>query len=332
MSDKVELKHGNGGIHMQSLVDEMTSLLNSPVNTQADAVSFTQTEEGQWLTSTDGFSVEPLFFPGGSIGSLAVNGTVNDLSVAGAIPRYLTLNLFIEEGFSKKDLSTLLKDFAKAAEKANVQVIAGDTKVLPMGQVPGILMATTGLGIKTDNRILSMDSIQAGDAIIVSGPLGDHGAAVMLAREEFGLSGELASCCASVTELTQAALQFDGLRFMRDPTRGGLTTVLHDLAEQTQLCPVIEEVQLPIRPQVKSICSMLGYDPLTLASEGRVVSVIRHDQASDLLACWKKLKGGEQAAVIGQLKKGQDNPILVTELGGETYLQPLQDDPLPRIC
>ncbi|MEJ2043377.1 MAG: hydrogenase expression/formation protein HypE [Reinekea sp.] len=332
MTEKVELKHGNGGQHMQRLIDRLTRHWAQPTDTTVDAAVFLNHNDTQWLTTTDGFSVEPLIFPGGSIGSLAVNGTVNDLAVSGALPRFLTLNLFLEEGLEITLLETIMADFANSAQKANVQIIAGDTKVLPRGQVPGILMATTGLGIKASPLTLGTAQIQPGDAIVSSGTLGDHGAAVMLARQDFGLSGELLSCCAAVTELTQAALAFDGLRFMRDPTRGGLTTVLHDIARDTRLTPAVFETSLPIKNETRSLCDMLGYEPLTLASEGRVIAVVAKNQVDGLVNRWRTLAGGEQATIIGEMRAGSDEPILVTALGGEKFIAPLLDDPLPRIC
>ncbi len=332
MTGKIELKHGNGGPNMQRLIKKLTQQFTQPTNVQIDAAPFLETIEGQWLTSTDGFSVDPLIFPGGSIGSLAINGTLNDLAVSGAVPKWLTLNLFLEEGLEIKTLEEIINDFATSAHQSAVNIIAGDTKVLPKGQIPGVLMATTGIGLKNAESLLGLDQIQIGDAIVCSGPLGDHGAAVMLAREDFGFSGELKSCCAPVTKLTQSALSFGGLRFMRDPTRGGLTTVLHDISEHCALTPVINEDQLPIRESVNSLCELLGYNPLTLASEGRVIAVIQTDQANDLVKTWRELPNGEQACVIGNLRDGKDDPIMVTSLGGEKYLPPLLDDPLPRIC
>jgi len=332
MSDKIELKHGNGGVNMQQLINEITEGFPGEVDTEVDSAPFLNTECGQWVTTTDGFSVDPLFFPGGSIGSIAVNGTVNDLAVAGAVPKFLTLNLFLEEGLEKELLLKALSDFKEAAKIAKVKVIAGDTKVLPRGQVPGMLMATTGLGIRSPHRHLSTSLIEQGDVIVSSGTLGDHGAAVMLAREEFGLTGSLESCCASVIPFSLAALPLNGLRFMRDPTRGGLVTILHDLSRQTELSPHILEGSLPIKPQVKSVCAMLGYDPLVLASEGRVIAVVAPDEAEELVSIWKKVPGGESSAIIGHMADHKDDPVMITELGGKKYIAPLQDDPLPRIC
>ena len=332
MSQKIELKNGNGGIHMQSLIRELLAEFTVAPNTQVDAATFLTLPDQQWLTTTDGFSVEPLFFPGGSIGSLAVNGTVNDLAVSGAVAKFLTLNLFIEEGFALNELKEIMADLARAADNAKVQIIAGDTKVLPHGQLPGVLMATTGIGVKMNPMPLGFSTIQPGDAILTSGSLGDHGAAVMLAREAFGLTGDVQSCCAPVTDLAQAAMNYSGLRFMRDPTRGGLVTVLHDLANDTQLSPRIIETALPIKPQVNAICDILGYNPLVLASEGRIVAVIDAAQADSLLNTWQAMPGGKEAAIIGTVGDTNDDPVMITELGGEKYIAPLQDDPLPRIC
>lgn len=332
MSDVIELKDGNGGVNMQTLIAELTEGFKRAVDTGVDAVPFLTLEGEQWLTTTDGFSVDPLFFPGGSIGSLAVNGTVNDLAVSGATPKFLTLNLFLEEGLEKTTLRAAMDDFKSAAQSAGVTLIAGDTKVLPRGQVPGMLMATTGLGVRSTSKVLGLSEIRPTDVIVSSGTLGDHGASVMLAREAFGLRGDIQSCCASVLPFTQSALNFEGLRFMRDPTRGGLTTVLYDIYSHTHLNPSVVEAWLPIRAEVKAMCAMLGYDPLVLASEGRVIAVIAAHQASELVQKWQLLPNGEHATIIGTVSDRQDAPILVTALGGEKYIRPLNDDPLPRIC
>ncbi len=213
------LAHGNGGRFMRELIADIFArhLANPALNVDLDAAPVTLSNDGTVLVSTDGFIVQPLEFPGGDIGSLAVNGTVNDLAVSGARPRYLTLNAFIEEGMEVEQLDRIIASLAKAARQADVQVVAGDTKVLPHGEGGGLYLATTGVGIRPHGIELGMDKIQVGDAIVVSGPVGDHGICVMLAREEFEISGDVRSDCASVLPLTESAQKFSGLRFMRDP-------------------------------------------------------------------------------------------------------------------
>lgn len=329
----ISLAHGNGGRFMRELIESIFArhLANPLLNVNADAVAVPLTE-GEVMVTTDGFTVQPLEFPGGSIGSLAVHGTVNDLAVSGATPRYLTLNAFIEEGMEIAQLDRIVASLAAAAREANVAVVAGDTKVLRRGEGGGLYLATTGVGVRPRDLRLGLDEIQAGDAILVSGPVGDHGIAVMLAREQFGLRGDLQSDAASVYPLTQRLCAIPGLRFMRDPTRGGLATVMHEIVRATGCDVRLAEPAIPVRDAVRSVCDMLGYDPMFLACEGRVVAVVAAAQAEAALAAMHSLKSGVQAAIIGEVAAGCGLVVLLTELGGERVLEELEDDPLPRIC
>jgi hydrogenase expression/formation protein HypE len=329
----IALAHGNGGRFMRELIAEVFArhLRNPYLDTQADAVAVPVRGEEIVLT-TDGFSVQPLEFPGGDIGSLAVHGTVNDLAVAGADPLYLTLNAFIEEGLEIALLDRVVASLARAAGEVPVSVVAGDTKVVRRGEGGGLYLATTGVGQRPAGLRLGMDRIREGDAVLVSGSVGDHGIAVMLAREQFGLKGELRSDAASVLPLTQAVRGLDGLRFMRDPTRGGLASVAHELVKGTGRELRLSEPAIPIRPQVQSVCEMLGYDPMYLACEGRVVAVVDPAEADALLAAWRALPGGRDAALIGHVGASGDRVVLTTALGGARMIEELEDDPLPRIC
>ncbi len=329
----ITLAHGNGGRYMRSLIkDIFAKHLSSPtLDIQADAVTL-HPEEGELMFTTDGFSVKPLEFPGGNIGSLAVHGTTNDLAVAGAIPRYLSLNAFIEEGFEVETLDRIIASLAASAKAINVEVAAGDTKVLPRGEGGGLYLATSGVGVRDPNIKLGLKQIHTGDKILVSGPIGDHGICVMLAREQFGLHGELQSDAASVLPLTTALLDLSELHFMRDPTRGGLATVAHEIALACHKNVVLEQPQIPIRETVQSVCDILGYDPMYLACEGRVVAIIGADQADQALNKWQQLPEGEDAAIVGEIRDGKPFVTLRTELGGERILEELEDDPLPRIC
>ena len=339
LSDKhVTLAHGNGGRFMRELIDEVFArhLANPALDTGADAVVLPldyDPAQQELLYTTDGFTVQPLEFPGGDIGSLAVHGTTNDLAVAGATPKYLSLNAFIEEGLEIAQLERIVKSLASAAGAIDVAVAAGDTKVLRRGEGGGLYLATTGVGVRSKSVCLGMERIQAGDAIVVSGSIGDHGIAVMLAREQFGLSGELKSDAASVLPLTQAALKLDSLRFMRDPTRGGIGAVTHEIIQATGLGVRLHQPSIPVSDPVISVCEQLGYDPYYLASEGRVVAVVAADQADALLAAWRALPEGSGAARVGVIEtSGSHGVVLETELGGERILEELEDDPLPRIC
>ena len=330
--DRISLAHGNGGRFMRELIVEVFArhLANPDLDTDADAVPI-KLNGGETLITTDGFTVQPLEFPGGDIGSLAVHGTVNDLAVAGAQPLYLTLNAFVEEGLEIAVLDRIIASMAAAARDAGVRVTAGDTKVLRRGEGGGLYLATTGVGSRLPGVAPSMQRIRDGDVLIVSGTVGDHGTAVMLAREDFGLRGDLQSDSACVLPLTKALMAFDGLRFMRDPTRGGLASVAHEIARATGFGVRLES-GIPVLDSVEAVCDMLGYDPLYLACEGRVVAVVSPDDADAALAAWRQLERGKGAARIGRIVADQSRVILETELGGERFLEELEDDPLPRIC
>ena len=328
----IALAHGNGGRFMRELIDEIFArhLGNPELDVQADAVPLAL-NGSEIMFTTDGFTVQPLEFPGGNIGSLAVHGTTNDLAVAGAIPKYLSLNAFIEEGMEIATLERIIKTLASTAKAIGVEVVAGDTKVLRRGEGGGLYLATTGIGIRSPHK-LGLNLIEDGDVILVSGPVGDHGISVMLAREEFGLHGEVISDAASVLPLTQEALKLPGLRFMRDPTRGGLATVAHELQRATGMGITLSQTDIPVRDPVQSVCEMLGYDPMYLACEGRVVAVVAPDEAEQLLQRWRALPDGKDAAIIGSVNASNRHVLLHTELGGERILEELEDDPLPRIC
>lgn len=317
---------------MRELIEEVfaRNLANSELDTEADAVPIAL-NGGDVMITTDGFTVQPLEFPGGDIGSLAVHGTVNDLAVAGARPLYLTLNAFIEEGLEVETLSRIVRSLGDAAKDAGVKVTAGDTKVLRRGEGGGIYLATTGVGVRLPGVAPSMRLITDGDAVLVSGTVGDHGTAVMLAREDFGLRGNLLSDSAPVFELTRAMMNFSGLRFMRDPTRGGIASVANEIVRASGL-GVRLTTAVPVREQVQSVCDMLGYDPFYLACEGRVVAIIEPAQAEAALAAWRELASGRDAAIVGHISAAERRVILETPLGGERFLEELEDDPLPRIC
>jgi hydrogenase expression/formation protein HypE len=328
----IRLAHGNGGRLMRELIEELfvPALANPQLDVRADAVSLPIPGNRELVVTTDGFTVKPLEFPGGNIGSLAVHGTVNDLAVSGALPRFMTLSVFLEEGLEIALLRRVIDALAKAARDCGVAVVAGDTKVVGRGDCDGIYLATTGVGFRAHGTCLAMDRVHAGDCILVSGPIGNHGAAVLLAREEFGLRGDLASDAASVLPQAQALMTTTGLRFMRDPTRGGLATVAHELARATGLTVRLSEAQIPVSDSVQSVCELLGFDPMYLACEGRIVAVVAPETVEDALA--KLRTEAPSAAVIGKISIGPPQVILETAFGGERVLDELEDDPLPRIC
>ena len=337
MDDKhISLAHGNGGRYMRELIAEIFARHLSDPNREGtldvtlDAAPIALGEGEPYMT-TDGFIVQPIEFPGGDIGSLAVNGTVNDLAVSGASPLYLSLNAFIEEGLEIDTLDRIVASLAAAAQAAGVQVVAGDTKVLPRGEGGGLYLATTGVGLRPVGLDLGLHRIRPGDRILVSGPVGDHGISVLLARQDFQISGNVLSDCGNVIALARAALAFDGLRFMRDPTRGGIASIANEIVRATGL-GVRLEATIPVKEPVQAVCDMLGYDPYYLACEGRCVAVVAQEQAAALLAAWRRLPEGEGAAIIGTMEEGAPRTVLVTELAGERILDDLEEDPLPRIC
>jgi hydrogenase expression/formation protein HypE len=319
---------------MRELISEIFArhLANPGLDVRLDAAAIPLESAGTPFMTTDGFIVQPLEFPGGSIGSLAVNGTVNDLAVCGVEPQFLSLNAFIEEGLEIALLDRVVHDLAAAARHAGVAVVAGDTKVVPRGEGGGLYLATTGVGTRPAGCDYALERIQPGDCVLVSGPVGDHGICVLLARGDFEITGDVRSDCASVLPLTRAARAFDGVRFMRDPTRGGLASVACEIAASTGLTVRLRERDIPVRDPVQMVCEMLGYDPYYLACEGRVVAVVEPNQAEALLAAWRQQPGGEDSALIGVVERGHDQVILETTVLGERLMEELEEDPLPRIC
>jgi hydrogenase expression/formation protein HypE len=229
-------------------------------------------------------------------------------------------------------LERIIISLAEAARLAGVSVVAGDTKVLPRGEGGGLYLATTGVGLRPKSCTLDLNRIQPGDQILVSGPVGDHGIAVMLARQDFEISGDVRSDNANVIDLTTAAMKFEGLRFMRDPTRAGLAGVAYEISRHAGVGVRLRETQIPVRDPVRMVCEMLGYDPYYLACEGRVVAVVDPSHTEQLLRAWQGLPSGSDAAVIGQITEGQPRIVLETGITGERVLDDLEEDPLPRIC
>lgn len=317
---------------MRELIEDLfaPALANPLLDTGADAVKLPIPAGQDLLVTTDGFTVKPLEFPGGNIGSLAVHGTVNDLAVSGAVPRFMTLSVFLEEGLEIKLLRRVIAALGDAARECCIAVVAGDTKVVGRGDCDGIYLAATGIGFRPAGIRLGLGCVRPGDRLLVSGPIGDHGAAVMLARQEFGLRGDLESDAASVLPQAQALMTVAGLRFMRDPTRGGLATVAHEIARAAAVSVRLAEAQIPVNDSVQSVCELLGFDPLYLACEGRLVAVVARESAEESLEALRAV--APDAALIGEIDHGSPQVILRTAFGGERSLDELEDDPLPRIC
>jgi hydrogenase expression/formation protein HypE len=328
----VSLAHGNGGRLMRELIESVfaRAFAEPLLDIGVDAAALETRDGEQLVVTTDGFTVQPLEFPGGNIGSLAVHGTVNDLAVSGATPRYLTLGVILEEGLEIALLRRVVQALAQAARQCGVSVVAGDTKVVGRGDCDGLYLTMTGIGFKPRSLRYALDQIRAGDRVLVSGPVGEHGAAVMLARQEFGFRGKLRSDAASIYNETRALMTAGGLRFMRDPTRGGVATVAHEIARATGMAVHLSEAAIPVTEGVQSVCELLGFDPLYLACEGRIVAVVAPETATAALAALQAV--APQAALIGEVVADAPQVILDTAFGGQRWIDELEDDPLPRIC
>ena len=335
--ERIILAHGSGGrLHHQLVEEVFVRGLANPTLRQLLDAAVIELPGGQRLAfSTDSYVVDPPFFPGGDIGCLAVYGTANDLAVSGAVPRYLSAGFIIEEGFPRADLERVVASMRQAAERRGVEVVTGDTKVVGRGQADKIFINTAGLGLVTAGVDLSPRRIRVNDRVLVSGTLGDHGLAILGQRAGLSFDTPVASDCGPVVEIAQALLADDpaAVRCMRDPTRGGLATTLNELAQQGQAAIRVDEERLPIRREVRGACAMLGLDPLYLASEGKLVAVVAPQAAEELLQRLRHSRGGEQAAIIGEVVEGPPGLVLRrTALGVERVLGMLEGEILPRIC
>ena len=330
MSEKVTLAHGSGGSQTQELIEEtfLKILGEEGPSTLEDAAYFQG--EGTLAVTTDSFVVHPLFFPGGDIGKLSVCGTINDLVVSGAKPLLLTAGFILEEGFSLKDLRRLCFSMAESAKLAGVRIIAGDTKVVEKGKGHGLYVNTTGVGQVV--KRLNASSVSPGDLVVVTGCVGDHGMAVLLAREEFEIETQVTSDCACLGELLLPLVEEGLVKWMRDPTRGGLATTCLELVRSTGYGILLQQEAIPVREETGFLCHMMGYDPLYLANEGKAVLVVDPPLADRVLGLLRSHPLGEKAAVIGEVTNRFTGVRLITPVGGERELDYLEEDPLPRIC
>ena len=332
----VTLAHGAGGKASAALIDSvfLDAFANDELGAMADAATLTVPGGDRLAFSTDSFVVKPRSFPGGSIGHLAVHGTVNDLAMMGARPRWLSAAFVLEEGFAVAELRELVADMAGAAADAGVLIVAGDTKVVDRGAADGLYITTAGVGVIPEGRRLAPDLVQPGDLVLVSGTIADHGMAVMLARGDLALDADIRSDTAPlggiVDDLITAA---PGTRWLRDPTRGGVGTVCNELAQATDLSVVLDETKLPIAPAVNGACDLLGIDPLYVANEGKLIAVVASHQGDAALAALRAHPLGRNAAVIGEIRADPKRVVvLLTAFGGTRIVDMLVGDPLPRIC
>jgi len=332
----VTLAHGAGGKSSAALVDAVfvEAFANDALSPLADAAELVVTGGERLAFSTDSFVVRPRFFPGGSIGQLAVHGTVNDVAMIGARPQWLTAAFVIEEGFAIAELRDIVADMAVAARAAGVTIVSGDTKVVDRGAADGLYITTAGVGVLPDGRRVGPDLVQPGDVVLVSGTIGDHGMAVMMARGDLALEADIRSDTAPLGGLVEALFAAaPSTRWMRDPTRGGLGTVCNELARATDLAVVLDETRIPIDPAVAASCELLGIDPLYVANEGKLVAIVPADEAEAALTALRADPLGARAAAIGEIR---DDPagvvVLLTTFGGTRIVDMLVGDPLPRIC
>ncbi|MCL4186798.1 MAG: hydrogenase expression/formation protein HypE [Rhodobacteraceae bacterium] len=328
----VELRHGAGGRDMAELIARLFVAAFGEGGEEDQAVL--ALPPGRVALSTDGFVIAPLFFPGGDIGSLAVNGTVNDIAMGGAEPVALTAGFILEEGFPLADLARIVASMAQAARAAGVRIVTGDTKVVERGKGDGVFITTAGVGVVAGSLSLSVRGARPGDAVIVSGTMGDHGVAVMATRAGFDFETEVVSDCAALNGLAAALLAAaPGTRSMRDPTRGGLAAVLNEIAQASGVGIVIREAAVPVHPAVRGACELLGLDPLYVANEGKLVAVVPPEQAAAALAALRAHPLGQDAAVIGAVRADPDRFVeMETAFGGRRMVDWIAGEQLPRIC
>ena len=336
----VTLAHGGGGKAMKDLIDDVfveafDNPLLAPLDDQARLDLAALTQRGDRLAfTTDSFVVDPLIFPGGDIGKLAVCGTVNDLAVGGAVPLYLSCAVIVEEGVPIDLLRRFARSMAETAREAGVDIVTGDTKIVNKGACDKIFITTTGLGTIRAGLQLSIHSVQPNDVILVNGLLGDHGAAILGARGDLALQSPIVSDCAPLHDLIAILLAAaPGTRFVRDPTRGGVATVLNEIAEAAQVAIEIDEACTPIRDEVRGFCEILGLDPLYLANEGKIVAVVPAEQAEGARDALRAHLLGGAASIIGRVTRGEPGRVtLRTAFGGSRIVDMLVGEQLPRIC
>jgi hydrogenase expression/formation protein HypE len=333
--DRIVLGHGSGGRLSAELLREVfLPLFSNPVLDRMDDQAIFEIGGSKIAFTTDSFVVKPLFFPGGDIGSLAVHGTVNDLAMGGARPLVLSAGFILEEGFPMEDLQRIAASMAKAAASAGVAIVTGDTKVVERGKGDGLFVNTTGIGLVPDHVRLSASQARPGDRVILSGPIGDHGIAILAKREGLEFDTEILSDSAPLHELVAAMLEVSTeIRCLRDPTRGGLSSALNEIAEQSGVSIQIEEPRIPVHDQVKGACELLGLDPLYVANEGKLVAIVAPEAADRILAAMRSNERGAEATIIGTVGEKRAGLVTMrTAFGSTRIVDLLAGDQLPRIC
>ncbi len=337
----IVLDHGSGGLASRMLLEELIydKLGNPQLHHGGDSAVLAAVSPGHKLAfTTDSYVVDPLFFPGGDIGKLAVHGTINDLAMTGAIPKALSLALILEEGFTFDELSQVLDSIREACQDADVAIVTGDTKVVPKGKGDKIFINTSGIGEISSLAHLDTARIEEGDAVLLSGTLGDHGITIMTRQAGLSVDGDLRSDTMPLHRLTAELLKTlaEDVHVLRDPTRGGVATVINELLENSGLQLEVDAQSLPVRPQVKAACELLGLEPLYLANEGKAIAIVKGERAEEALSIMRSLPEGKDAVILGFLEKEEKKRtahlILRTTTGGQRLVAPLQGMALPRIC
>ncbi len=336
--EKITLSHGSGGKSTHNLIEGVfaPAFSNPLLDPMDDAATFAIEGTAQRMAfTTDTYVVNPLFFPGGDIGKLAVHGTVNDLAMAGATPLYLSVGFILEEGFPISDLRRIVDSMAAAAAEAGVSIVTGDTKVVQRGKADGLFINTAGVGVVRTTWPIGQTRLQPGDKVIVSGPIGDHGIAIMLAREALDIETDVQSDTAPLYSLVASLLEAvgDGIHCLKDPTRGGVATSLNEMALGSEVSIGLEEHAIPVHAGVRGACEILGLDPLTIANEGKLLAIVAPEKAEGALATMRMHPLGRESAIIGTVQAEPPGMVFLrTDIGGMRVLDMLVGDPLPRIC
>lgn len=332
---RILLDHGSGGKMSHDLTAELLlPLFANPLLTPLNDGAIFDLSGSKMAFSTDSFTVDPIFFPGGNIGELAVFGTVNDIAMCGAKPLYLSMAMIIEEGFLMDDLKKILESMRTSLDRAQVKLVTGDTKVVPKGSADGIFINTSGIGMVPDGVRLGADQAQVGDDIILSGTLADHGVTIMTQREGLRFSSDVKSDTAPLNHLVEKMLTASKtIRVLRDPTRGGLGTALNEIAQQSKVGIKLKEADIPVKAEVSGICELLGFDPLYLANEGKLIAFVPSDQTQKVLDVMQKDSLGKDAKVIGKTVEDHRGRVYMeTPIGGMRIVDMLTGEQLPRIC
>jgi hydrogenase expression/formation protein HypE len=336
--EKITLSHGSGGKATHNLIEGVfaPAFSNPLLDTMDDAATFGINGTGQRLAfTTDTYVVSPLFFPGGDIGKLAIHGTINDLAMAGAEPLYLSAGFILEEGFPIADLRRIVVSMAQAATEAGVAIVTGDTKVVQRGKADGLFINTAGVGVIRGSWLLGQTQLQPGDRVLLSGPVGDHGIAIMMAREALEIETDVQSDTAPLHTLVASLLEVagDGVHCLKDPTRGGVATALNEMALGSEVSIALDENAVPVHPEVRGACEILGLDPLTIANEGKLLAIVAPEVEEKALAAMRAHPLGREAVVIGTVQAEPAGLVFLrTDIGGMRVLDMLVGDPLPRIC